>query len=130
MYAPEFAFFSETAISPGAVHLGCHLEMPVVEPCPIPSRKADSKPLPDNNSKHEPPIFVIGVGWPQMSPAGRLPDQGRIQEGERRWGSGLGSVIGTCPAGVPVSPGGWGSVPVESGASLIDEGGAWRGHEC
>ena len=27
------------------------------------SRKAHSKPLPDNNSKHEPLKFVSGVGW-------------------------------------------------------------------
>ncbi len=38
--------------------------------------------------------------------AGRLLDEGRIQEGDRRLGTGLGSVIETCPAGVPVSPGG------------------------
>ena len=41
---------------------------PAFEPCPIPSRKADSKPLPDNNSKHKPPKFVIGVAWHPRPP--------------------------------------------------------------
>ena len=31
---------------------------------PIPSSKAGSKPLPDNNSKRKPPKIVSGVGWP------------------------------------------------------------------
>src|SRR5271157_3535215 len=46
----------------------CYPKTGVVEPCPISSRKADSKPLPDNNSKHKPPKFVIGVGWPLPLP--------------------------------------------------------------
>src|SRR5208283_4935061 len=48
---------------------------PPPEPCPISSRRADSKPLPDNNSKHEPPLFVIGVGWPPSNLRGEWTRQ-------------------------------------------------------
>src|SRR5271157_1633583 len=40
---------------------------PTGERLPISSRKADSQPLPDNNSKHKPPKLVIGVGGHPLS---------------------------------------------------------------
>jgi hypothetical protein len=44
----------------GKLRLGCDFR-------PIPSQKADSKPLPDNNFKHEPPIFASGGGGHPLS---------------------------------------------------------------
>ncbi len=64
--------------------------------CMLHSRKAHSKPLPDNNSKHEPLKFVSGVGchpcsrWVQSLPG---IDPRLSPPVSRRW---LGKP-GTCP---------------------------------
>src|SRR5271157_935825 len=51
---------------------------------PISSRKADSKPLPDNNPKHKPPKLVIGVGRHALFPFHQWIYSRRSPQGSRR----------------------------------------------